>query len=148
MLEQDIIHQALTILEARLHKPQHYFEESSDAKQYLKLHCTNQAHESFWVMFLNNQHGLIQLTELFRGTIDGASVYPREVVKMTLQFNAAAVVFAHNHPSGSCEPSLADQHITKRLIDALKLIDVRVLDHVIIGHGEPYSFAEQGLLPL
>ncbi|MDV3242137.1 MAG: hypothetical protein LOY00_10275, partial [Methylocaldum sp.] len=84
--------------------------------------------------------------ELFRGTIDGASVYPREVVKKALSFNAAAVIFAHNHPSGIAEPSEADKHITQRLKQALSLIDIRVLDHFIVGDGEAYSFAEHGLI--
>jgi DNA repair protein RadC len=146
MSEQDIINQALTILESRLHKPSHYFEEPQAVKNYLKLHCAEQEHESFFLMLLNNKHGLITLTELFRGTIDAATIYPREVVKTTLQFNAAAVVLAHNHPSGDCTASFADQCITQKLVKALKLIDVPVLDHIIVGHGESYSFAEHGLI--
>ena len=97
-------------------------------------------------MFLDNQHRVIQLDELFRGTIDGASVYPREVVKQALHHNAAAVIFAHNHPSGVTEPSQADKQITEKLKKALDLFDIRVLDHFIIGDGEPYSFAEHGLI--
>ena len=89
---------------------------------------------------------MIAFEELFTGTIDGASVYPREVVKQTLRYNAAAVIFAHNHPSGVAEPSQADRHITRRLTEALALIDVRVLDHFVIGDEEAVSFAERGLL--
>ena len=94
---------------------------------------------------MDNRNRVITFEELFRGTIDGASVYPREVVKACLSHNAAAVIFAHNHPSGVAEPSLADERITKRLKDALALIDVRVLDHLIVGE-EVISLAERGLL--
>ncbi len=89
---------------------------------------------------------IIQLEELFRGTIDGASVCPREVVKRALHHNAAAIIFAHNHPSGIAEPSQADRKITEKLQQALELLDIRVLDHFIIGDGQPYSFAEHGLI--
>ena len=146
MSEQEIIDQALAILETRLQKPDHYFEEPQTVKDFLKLHCADQEHESFYMMMLNNKHGLIQLIELFRGTINASAVYPREVVKMALQFNAAAVVLAHNHPSGDCTPSNADHCITQKLVKALNLIDVRVLDHIIVGRDEPYSFAERGLI--
>ena len=100
----------------------------------------------FACLYLDNQHRLIEYKELFRGTIDGASVYPREVVKLCLQLNAAAVIFAHNHPSGINEPSQADRQITDKLKQALALVDIRVLDHFIIGDGEPFSFAEHGLM--
>lgn len=99
----------------------------------------------FCVAFLDTRHGVIKFEEMFRGTIDGASVYPREVVKAALACNASAVIFAHNHPSGVSEPSLADQAITRRLKDALELVDIRVLDHLVIG-TEITSFAERGLL--
>jgi DNA repair protein RadC len=100
----------------------------------------------FACLFLDNQNRVIQLIELFRGTIDSTSVYPREVAKQALHHNAAAVIFAHNHPSGIAEPSLADKHITEKLKQALALFDIRVLDHFIIGDGQPYSFAEHGLI--
>lgn len=115
-------------------------------RRYLTSHLRGHAHEVFACLFLDNQHRIIQFEELFRGTIDGASVYPREVVKKALAFNAAAVIFAHNHPSGIAEPSEADKHITRRLKQALSLLDIRVLDHFIIGDGEPFSFAEHGLI--
>jgi DNA repair protein RadC len=115
-------------------------------RRYLISHLRGHAHEVFACLFLDNQHRIIQFEELFRGTIDGASVYPREVVKKALAFNAAAVIFAHNHPSGIAEPSEADKHITRRLKQALSLLDIRVLDHFIIGDGEPFSFAEHGLI--
>lgn len=146
MTEQEIIDHALTILETRLHKPDCVVTQPNHARDYLKLKFAGLEHESFRVMFLNSQHELIKLEEIFRGTIDGAAVYPREIVKATLQFNAAAVIFAHNHPSGVCEPSQADRNITERLKQALNLIDVRVLDHIVVGGSDSYSFAEHGLI--
>ncbi|MEQ1621749.1 MAG: DNA repair protein RadC [Methylococcales bacterium] len=115
-------------------------------RAYLSAQLRGYSYEVFACLFLDNQHRVIQLDELFRGTIDGASVYPREVVKKALHHNAAAVIFAHNHPSGVAEPSQADRHITDKLKQALALFDIRVLDHFIIGDGLPYSFAEHGLL--
>lgn len=146
MPDQDIIDQALNILETRLKKPSDYFNKASDTKAYLRLHLSELEYESFRAMFLDAQHGLIAFKELFRGTVDAAAVYPREVVKAAMHFNAVAVIFAHNHPSGMAEPSQADRLITQRLVDAFKLIDVNVLDHIIIGNSEPYSFAEHHLL--
>ena len=102
--------------------------------------------EYFCLIALDSRHRFIDYVELFRGTIDGASVHPREVVKTVLDLRAAAVILAHNHPSGVAEPSRADEQITKRLIDVLKLIDVRVIDHVIVGAAETFSFAERNLL--
>ncbi|MFO1418050.1 MAG: DNA repair protein RadC [Methylotetracoccus sp.] len=115
-------------------------------RNYLSSRLRAYGHEVFACLFLDNQHRVIEYEELFRGTIDGASVYPREVVKRALGLNTAAVIFAHNHPSGIAEPSEADRHITQRLKQALSLIDVRVLDHFIIGEGPPFSFAEHGLI--
>ena len=115
-------------------------------RSYLSAQLRGYSYEVFACLFLDNQHRVIQLDELFRGTIDGASVYPREVVKQALHHNAAAVIFAHNHPSGVTEPSQADKQITEKLKKALDLFDIRVLDHFIIGDGEPYSFAEHGLI--
>ena len=103
-------------------------------------------HEVFAALFLDSQHRLIEYVELFRGTIDQASVYPREVVKEALRLNAAAVVFSHNHPSGSPEPSQADRVLTQRLKEALALVDVRTLDHIVVGGAVTTSFAECGLL--
>ncbi|MDO9105639.1 MAG: DNA repair protein RadC [Methylovulum sp.] len=115
-------------------------------RAYLSAQLRGYGYEVFACLFLDNQHRVIQLDELFRGTIDGTSVYPREVAKQALQHNAAAVIFAHNHPSGIAEPSPADKQITDKLKHALALFDIRVLDHFIIGDGQPYSFAEHGLL--
>lgn len=118
----------------------------AQTRRFVTARLRHLRHEVFACLFLDSQHRLIAFRELFRGTIDGASVYPREVVAECLAHNAAAVIFAHNHPSGVAEPSLADRQITRRLIDALALVDVRVLDHLVVGDGEPVSFAERGLL--
>lgn len=115
-------------------------------RRYLKGKLRGYVQEVFACMFLDNQHRLICFEELFFGTIDGASVHPREVVRRVLRHNAAAVIFAHNHPSGIAEPSQADRRITDRLKSALALVDVRVLDHMVVGDQEVTSFAERGLL--
>jgi len=112
---------------------------------YLSCKLGGYDKEVFAVMMLDSQHRFIEFRELFLGTIDSATVYPREVVKTVLEANAAAVIFAHNHPSGNSEPSQADRAITKRLSEALGLIDVRVLDHIVVGETST-SFAERGLL--
>lgn len=118
----------------------------AQTRRFLTARLRHLRHEVFCCLFLDSQHRVIAFRELFRGTIDGASVYPREVVSECIAHNAAAVIFAHNHPSGIAEPSLADRQITRRLADALALVDVRVLDHMVVGEGEPVSFAERGLL--
>lgn len=115
-------------------------------RAYLKAWLRDQPHEVFAGVFLDNCHRVIATEALFNGTIDGTSVHPREVVRRCLSLNAAAVIFAHNHPSGVAEPSAADRHITRRLRGALALIDVRVIDHFVIGDGEEVSFAERGWL--
>jgi DNA repair protein RadC len=116
------------------------------AADFLTLKLGDRDFETFCCLFLDNRHRLIEFVELFRGTLDGASVHPREVVREALKRNAAAVIFAHPHPSGVAEPSRADELITRRLKDALQLIDIRVLDHLIVAGGEVLSFAERGLL--
>jgi DNA repair protein RadC len=115
-------------------------------RAFLLAQLRDRPYEVFCCLHLDNRHRLIAFEEMFRGTIDGASVHPREVVRQTLAHNSAAVILAHNHPSGVAEPSQADELITHRLKDALALVDVRVLDHVIVGDGRCLSFAEQGLL--
>ena len=115
-------------------------------RNYLIARLRDAPHELFCCLHLDNRHRLIAFDELFRGTIDGASVHPREVVKQALARNAAAVILAHNHPSGVCEPSQADQLITQRLREALALVDIRVLDHCIVADNGCLSFAERGLL--
>ncbi len=115
-------------------------------RDYLKLHFTGREYESFVAIFLDAQHRVIDVEELFRGTLTQTSVYPREVVKAALKHNAAAVIFAHNHPSGVAEPSQADRMLTDALKNALALVDVRCLDHFIVAGVEVLSFAERGLL--
>jgi len=121
------------------------FTDAKTTKEYLTFKLGHHESEVFALMFLNSQHQLIEYNEMFHGTIDSASVYPREVLKVALSVNASAVILGHNHPSGSSVPSNADKRITKRLVDALGLIDVRVLDHVVVGKTA-FSFAEKGLL--
>jgi DNA repair protein RadC len=115
-------------------------------REFLRARLRDRDHEVFCCLFLDNRHRVICFDEVFRGTIDGASVHPRDVVKLALARNAAAVILAHNHPSGVAEPSQADEMITGRLRDALALVDIRVLDHVVVGDGSCVSFAERGLL--
>jgi len=133
-----------------------YFEESlpcgkairspADTELFLKARMQHLDHELFCCLYLDNRHRVLRFDELFRGTIDGTSVYPREVVKEALGVNAAAVILAHNHPSGVAEPSQADERITKRLKSALELVDIRLLDHLIVGDGAATSLASRGLL--
>jgi DNA repair protein RadC len=116
------------------------------AARYLSARLRDLEHEVFAALFLDTQHRVLAFEELARGTIDGAAVYPREVVKAALRHNAAAVIFAHNHPSGVAEPSSADRVLTTRLQQALNGLDIRVLDHLVVGEGAPVSFAERGWL--
>ena len=122
------------------------FDAPARVKEYLQLVLAQREHEVFAVLYLDAQHHLIEMEELFRGTLTQTSVYPREVVKQALARNAAAVMFAHNHPSGAGEPSRADEFLTQTLKSALALVDIRVLDHLVVGHGAVVSFAERGLL--
>jgi DNA repair protein RadC len=122
------------------------FESPQMVKDYLALHLRPLAHEAFAVLFLDTRHRLLQLEVMFRGTLAHTSVHPREIVKRALALNAAAVVLAHNHPSGVAEPSRADELVTQSVRAALQLVDVRVLDHLVVGAGAVLSFAERGLL--
>ena len=115
-------------------------------RAYLRLHMQELGHECFYCVFLDAQNRVIAASELFRGTLTQTSVYPREVVKHALRHNAAAVILAHNHPSGVAEPSLQDQALTRTLAEALALVDVKVLDHFIVAPGACLSFAERGLI--
>jgi DNA repair protein RadC len=133
-----------------------YFEQSlpagacirspADTEAFLLSRLRHLGHERFCCLYLDNRHRVLRFDELFRGTIDGTSVYPREVVKEALAVNAAAVILAHNHPSGVAEPSQADERITRRLKSALELVDIRLLDHLIIGDAGATSLASRGLL--
>ena len=121
------------------------FDSPQTVRQYLQMHLAHLRHEVFAVLFLDSQHRLIVLEELFRGTLTQTSVYPREVVLRALHHSAAALILAHNHPSGSVEPSQADIHLTSTLKTALALVDVRVLDHIVVAQGNALSMAERGL---
>lgn len=122
------------------------FENPEMTKQYLLAQMRHLSYEEFRVLYLSSQHQLLHNEALFRGTIDAAAVYPREVAKQALKYNAAAVIVAHNHPSGVAEPSQADVSITKRLFAALDLLGIRLLDHLVVGDSEVISFVERGLL--
>jgi DNA repair protein radc len=117
-----------------------------DSGDYLRARLRHLPYEVFGCLYLDNRHRVLAFEELFRGTVDGASVHPREVVRACLAHNACAVIFAHNHPSGVAEPSAADRAITRELREALQLVGVRVLDHLVIGHGAPVSMAARGLI--
>ena len=146
----------LMILRALPGLARRYFEESlpagtairspADTEAFLLSQIRDLGHELFCCLFLDNRHRVLRFDPLFRGTIDGTSVYPREVVKEALAVNAAAVILAHNHPSGVAEPSQADERITRRLKSALELVDIRLLDHLIIGAGRATSLASRGML--
>lgn len=122
------------------------FESPQAVKDYCSLHLAHLPHEVFSVLFLDHRHRLLAMEEMFRGTLAQTSVYPREVVRRAMAHNAAAVILAHNHPSGLAEPSRADELLTEALKKALQLVDVRVLDHLVVGRGQVVSFAERGLL--
>lgn len=146
LTEDQTIAKALQILSRRLRKPGKAFSAPTDVKDYLSLLLAERQHECFVVMFLDSQHRLIESEEMFRGTLAQTSVYPREIVKRALQHNARSVVLAHNHPSGVAEPSRADEFLTQTVKAALGMVDVRVLDHMVVGHEQVVSFAERGLM--
>lgn len=145
LTEDQIIKAAKTLLNKRIQKGD-AMTSPALVRAWLQASYRDLEHEVFICMFLDNQGQMIKAEELFRGTINGASVYPREIVKRALQLNAATVMLAHNHPSGILKPSTADIHITKKLKEALSLVDIETLDHFIIGNGPAYSFAEHGLI--
>jgi DNA repair protein RadC len=122
------------------------FQSPRAVRDYLQLHLGGKPHEVFSVLFLDSQNGLIAMDEMFRGTLTQASVYPREIVVRALHHQAASVVLVHNHPSGQVQPSRADEDLTRALTEALRLVDVRVLDHIIVAPGASLSMAEEGLL--
>ena len=144
--DQELIAKAVACLEAKYLVKKPALTSPEATRDYLKLRLDGMAYEVFALLLLDTRHHVIHYVELFRGSIDGASVHPREVVRLALAHDAAAVIMAHNHPSGITEPSQADLRITQRIKDALALIDVRVLDHIIVGEGTGVSFAERGIL--
>lgn len=143
--QEAIIKLALEILAAR-HAPGSNLTSPTETTAYLRIKFADYKNEVFCTIFLDNRHRVLSFEEMFQGTVDGSSVHPRVVVQRALEINAAAVIFAHNHPSGIAEPSNADEQITRRLKDALALVDVRVLDHIVVGVTETTSMAEKGLL--
>ena len=146
----------LATLKALRELARRYFEETlpmgkairspSDTETFLLAKLRDRPHEVFCCLYLDNRHRVLRFEELFRGTIDGTSVYPREVVKQALSVNAAAIILAHNHPSGVAEPSQADERITRRVKMALELVDIRLLDHLVIGDGTTTSLASRGMI--
>ncbi len=142
---QSVLEMARRHLQEQLQR-EDVLENPEMTRRYLISRLRHYRHEVFACLFLDNRHRVIAFEELFHGTIDGASVHPREVVSQALQHNATAVILAHNHPSGVAEPSRADIQLTRRLVDAMGLMDIRVLDHLVIGDGPGVSLAERGLL--
>src|SRR5437762_12846824 len=145
MTQDQTIKRALKILDARMRSAP-VLSSPEAVRDYLRLLLHDRGHEVFVCVFLDAQHRVIACDELFRGTLTQTSVYPREVVKAALAHNAAAVILAHNHPSGVAEPSIQDQALTRTLAEALALVDIKVLDHFIVAPGASLSFAERGLL--
>ncbi|MCE9873157.1 DNA repair protein RadC [Hafnia alvei] len=140
------VKRALTLLDRHLRETGVAFTSTQAARDWLRLKMATLEREEFVVMYLNNQNQLLAHETLFTGTLSHTEVHPREVVKRALYFNAAAVIFAHNHPSGEVNPSQADKAITQRLVQALMLVEIRVPDHLIVGGRQIFSFAEHGLL--
>ncbi|WP_223529307.1 RadC family protein [Pseudomonas sp. A-RE-23] len=144
--DDQLIKQAIAILENRMFKRGPYLESPEDVRQYLRLRLAGEIQEVFSALFLDARHRVVAYEPLFYGTIDMVSVYPRRILQRALEHQCAAIIVAHNHPSGDTIPSPGDMQITKTLSDVLPKLNVRLLDHFIIGKGEPYSFAESGLI--
>jgi DNA repair protein RadC len=142
--EQATINNAIAILDNTIRGES--MVDPDNAGNYLKLKLQSYPYEVFAALFLDTKHRVIAFTEIFRGTVDGAEVHPREVAREALKHNAAAIILAHNHPSGNSEPSAADRAVTARLKQSLALLDIRVLDHFVIGDGAPTSMARRGWL--
>jgi DNA repair protein RadC len=143
---QEVLDRAAALMAQRFRTGAPVLGDPERTRQYLRHQIGSLPYEVFGLLLLDTRHRLIRMEILFRGTIAGASVHPREVVRVVLEANAAAVILFHNHPSGVAEPSQADELITRRLKETLSLLDVRVLDHLIIGDAQEYSFAETGVL--
>ncbi|MFW0887925.1 RadC family protein [Pseudomonas sp. P105] len=144
--EDHLIKKAISILEQRMFKRGPYLERPQDVRQYLRLQLAGETQEVFSALFLDARHRVVAYEPLFYGTIDSVSVYPRRILQRALEHQCVAIIVAHNHPSGDKNPSQGDKEITKVLNDLLPKLNVRLLDHFIIGEGEPYSFAEAGLI--
>lgn len=143
--KRSVVMLAMKVLSIK-HRTGRTLSSPDETRNFLSLRLAHYRNEVFGCLFLDNRHRIIAVRELFQGTIDGASIHPRVVVQQAMEANAAAMVFFHNHPSGVAEPSRADEIITRRLKEALALVDVRVLDHFVVSGGESVSFAERGLL--
>jgi DNA repair protein RadC len=144
--EQEIVEKAMAILESHMRNPGVVLTSPAMVRDFLRLRLAGKQYEVFVVIFLDAQHRVIEVVDLFTGTLTQTSVYPREVVRACIEKNAAAVMFAHNHPSGIAQPSRSDELLTRNLKDALELVDVTVLDHFVVGDTAIVSFAERGLL--
>jgi len=140
------IQTAIKILDSHLKTKGDAYTNVHKVKTFLRLHLETLEHEVFSIMFLDNKHKLIEFQKMFRGTIDGATVHTREIIKEALKLNAAALIISHNHLSGDPFPSLSDKHITQRIKDTLELVDMRLLDHIIVGANQTLSFSEQGMM--
>ncbi|WP_297451479.1 DNA repair protein RadC [Ferrovum sp.] len=145
-IEDGVIQKALDVLALRIKKPESFLNKPEDVRDFLRIKLAGLEHEIFSIVFLNSQRGVITVEELFRGTLSQTTVYPREILKRVMHHNAAAVILAHNHPSGIAEPSHADKYLTETLRKTFSLIDVAVLDHFIVAGTEYVSFAERGLI--
>ena len=145
MTDEQLIQRALDLLAGRLHTGD-VLASPAVVRDYLRLHLGAREHEVFVVILLDSQNRVLDILDLFRGTLTQTSVYPREVVKVALAANAGGVILAHNHPSGLAEPSRADELLTQSLKQALALVDVKVLDHIVVGASSSISFAERGLI--
>lgn len=143
--ERSTVQAALTILENNIFN-RSYISSPQEAKDFIRLSLEPMDREGFLVLFLDNQHGVIKSEVLFKGTINSSEVHPRVIAREALLCNAQALIIAHNHPSGKTEPSPSDRHITSKIQSAIELFDMRLLDHLIVGNGELFSFAEKGLL--
>jgi DNA repair protein RadC len=143
--EEDVLYWAEKIVTKRFTRS-NYLTSPDATREFLQIILAKEHRELFIVIFLDNQNGVLGYEILFQGTIDGAAIYPREIVKAVLENNSASVILAHNHPSGTATPSEADKRITSRVVNALETIDVRVLDHLVVGGIDVISFAERGLL--
>lgn len=145
--QDEVVNLAVEIVKNRIYQSKDIIADPSSLKKYLVLRFAELGYEIFGAVFLDNSNRVIAMETLFRGTLGHTSVYPREVIKTALTYNAAAVIFYHNHPAGSVEPSPADISLTKRLGNALKLVDVQVLEHIIIAGANCFSFVESGRMP-
>ncbi|OCG44400.1 hypothetical protein A9G28_00165 [Gilliamella sp. Fer1-1] len=141
-----IVTTALKLLEKQMKIEKNQFTKTKQVIDYLRLKLAQKEREHFVAMYLNNQHQLLKVETLFMGTINSVEIHPREIIKQALKHNAAAIIFAHNHPSGEAQPSNADRNINQKLIEILNIVDIRVLDHIVIGRQSHFSFAEQSWL--